>query len=182
MCCVAAAFAADVDAGPYLPGQARILMDLPRKPCGLVRGQRVHGVEEDGLDARLAALGVAVVEDGIEEALGFAGAGAGGDQSRQRHVAALGGQSLEGAHLVSVWLERRLDFQGDRHIGRRPAEGQPQVHVRPLEQPAVLLLQKAHQRVFQSLVLEVEGGGQVVKQGGTDVVGEGEGDHERLVG
>ena len=59
-----------------------VLPDGFGKAFFLVGGQGIHGVEDDGFDAGQPGLlgPEAVVEHGVQKALGFAGAGAGGDQ------------------------------------------------------------------------------------------------------
>ena len=72
----------------------------------LVGGERVHRVDEDGLDARLAGVAGAPVEDGEQEALGLARARARGDE---RGLGALAAEAVEGAALVAVGAEAEAD-------------------------------------------------------------------------
>ena len=143
----------------------------------MIGGQSVHRVKDDGLDARLPALLVAVVQDGIQETLGLARAGPGGDQRRLRLAATLSREALEGALLVHVGHECRADRKRRLHLRRNFTEGQAQVDVRPLEQAALLFLQECQQFSFQITVLEIEGRGQVVEDGGANFRGKGERDH-----
>jgi len=68
---IPACVVADADAGGL---QLRIFPDRFGEPFFLVRGQGVHGVEDDGLDALLPFpfVPAAVVQDRDEKALGFA--------------------------------------------------------------------------------------------------------------
>ena len=79
------------------------------EPLFLVRSQGVHGVEDDGLDAFLAQLfgPAAVVQDGDEEAFGFARPGAGGDDGVLGRLI-FGGQPAPGQVLVDKGVERGL--------------------------------------------------------------------------
>nr|WP_228329498.1 hypothetical protein [Xanthomonas melonis] len=92
-------------------GQGWCAQDLLGQAAGLVRGQRVHRVQDDGLDARPAQfpLFAAMLQDWIEEALGLARAGAGGHQGRS---SLLSGQACERPALVGMGDEAR----------RQPAE------------------------------------------------------------
>ena len=76
------------------------LCDTPR----LVEGEGVHRVEDQGLDPGLVCVPPAVIEDRQEEALGLAGAGAGGDECRLRFVVERG-EALERGRLVLVGSE-----------------------------------------------------------------------------
>ena len=50
--------------------------------------------------------------------------------------------------------------------------------IRPLKHATpVGLVEKTEQRGFQRIILEVEGGGEVIQKGALDVVGESQGDH-----
>ncbi len=51
--------------------ELQVIPDQTGKPLCLVSGKGIHGIDEDSLDARLAAVAPAVIEDGIEEALRF---------------------------------------------------------------------------------------------------------------
>jgi hypothetical protein len=66
---------------------------------GLVGGKSVHGVDENRLYARLAPVTVAIIENGINETFGFAGACSGGNDSGLWFGA---GQTVESIHLVTV--------------------------------------------------------------------------------
>ena len=54
-------------------------MDDASDPLRLIGRQRIHGVDEDRLDPRVARLRPAVVEGRVQEALGLAGTRPGGD-------------------------------------------------------------------------------------------------------
>ena len=100
---------ADVQAGANsgvpeagVPGVVQVVVDA----VGLVGGERVHRVQQDGLDALPAglALAAAVVEQRHEERLGLAGAGAGGHQGGLGR-SVQGRQALPGGGLVAVRAE-----------------------------------------------------------------------------
>ena len=76
--------------------------DSPR----LIRCQRVHGIDNDGLDAGRAGLGTAVVEHRIEEALGLARTGSRRDDRRSSPR-----QSVEGVALVAPGREAKRRFR-----------------------------------------------------------------------
>ncbi len=69
-------------------------MDHAGDAAGLVGGEGVHGVDEDGLDALFVGVAQAVVQDGQQEALGLARAGAGGHERGQLAAAAEAGEGL----------------------------------------------------------------------------------------
>ena len=67
--------------------EPRPRQDLLGQATRLVRRERVHRIDEDRLDALApAALRGAMLEHGIQEALGLAGSGARGDERGQRRV------------------------------------------------------------------------------------------------
>ena len=66
---------------------------------GLVGGQGVHGIDEDGFDAGGACLLTAMVKERVEEALRFAGTSA---SSNEGGFVVGGGEAGEGAFLVQV--------------------------------------------------------------------------------
>ena len=173
-----AALAADVQPRRHPALEPGLVPDLLRQPAGLVAGQGVHRVEDDGLDARPPGVAVAVVEQRVEEALRLARAGAGGDQGVLRLVVVLAGQPLEGGDLVDVGDERRGDVEDLAGLARPgPAEGQLQTEVRPLEDALLRVGQEALEGLGHRPVLEGEGGVEVVEQGGPQLVRNDAGDH-----
>ena len=64
---------ADVQSGRHPAVQGRCVVNDVGDASGLVGSERVHGIDEDGLDARLACMGAAVLKNRIEEALSLAG-------------------------------------------------------------------------------------------------------------
>ncbi len=106
-------------------------MDQVSDAPGLVSSQGIHRVDQDRLDAA-AALGLllaAMLQQGQQEALGFARTRAGGHQGVD---GAAGQQPLKGLLLVPVRRE------GERDLGKpvTPAalvKGQGHRHVGPLE-------------------------------------------------
>jgi len=99
---------------------------------GLVSGQGVHRVDEDRLDAPLSqrVLLTAVLEQGEQETLGFARAGAGGHQGVAR---AAGQQPLDGLLLVPVGREGEGDLR-EPVAAASLMEGQGHRNERALEQ------------------------------------------------
>ncbi len=69
---------ADIDTSSHMSFKLTV-MDKLCQPAGLVRGQGIHGIDEDGLDSRFSPMLVAVIKDGVEETFCFAGTGTGGD-------------------------------------------------------------------------------------------------------
>ena len=113
----------------HLAPERRCAVDDPGNPPRLVRGERVHGIDEDGLDAGGPRPLAAVIEHRIQEALRLAGAG-----SRRNDGGLAAGQPIEGGALVPVRgeAERRL---GERLPTFRGAlERQLDGEIRALEQ------------------------------------------------
>lgn len=102
--------AADEHPCGHLPAQGGRPVDGLRDPPGLVRGQRVHRIDEDGLNPGRSGSLPAVVQDGVEEALRLARAGARGDDRRPPGA---GGQARERSPLMAV---RR---KPERHVWKR---------------------------------------------------------------
>ena len=112
-----------------LPPERLRAVDDPGDSPRLVRGERVHRIDEDGLDAGASRPLAAVVEHRIQEALGLAGAG-----PRRDDGGLAPRQPIEGGALVPVRgeAERR---RGERLPAFRGAlERQLDGEVRTLEQ------------------------------------------------
>jgi len=77
-----------------------------------------------------------VVEDGVEEALGLAGAGAGGDQGVAGWGVAAGVELLEGLELVQVGLEVGPDGEGAAAGPGRGGEGETEAQVGARKRPS----------------------------------------------
>ena len=90
--------------GHLAPERLRAVDD-PGNPPRLIRSERVHGIDEDGLDAGGPGPLAAVIEHRIQEALGFARA-----SSRRDDGGLALRQPIEGGALVPVRgeAERRL--------------------------------------------------------------------------
>ncbi len=163
--------AADVEPRRHLPLQKRVRVQQLRQPTGLVIGQGVHRVEQDGFDAPLVPVPPAVVQDGVEEALRLPRARARGDQRVLRDMPRSRGQPPERNELVRVGREGRRDLERDLLVRHGLAEGQAHVDERALQQ-ALGPLQEVEKPGLQLLVREVEGSLQVVQQGGLELGGE----------
>ena len=99
--------------------QRRRFDDFPRQPGGLIRGQRIHRVEDDGLDPRTAdgTLQTAVFQNGIKKTLGLARTGARGHQGGAGIIAA---ETFKGPALMGMRHETgRQPRKGGLAIGRR---------------------------------------------------------------
>ena len=121
--------------------QGRLLHDLPRQTAGLVGGQRIHRVKDDGLDAGLTpfTLLAAVLQNGIKKALGLARARTGGHQCG---AGVLTTQTGKGPALMGVRHEtRRQPRKGRLTVNRRRlwAKRQRQRQIRAAEQVTVAL-------------------------------------------
>lgn len=92
-------FRVRVHAGRDPAPQLRRVPDAGCNAPGLILRQGIHGVDDDGLDARLVRVLAAPVENGQLEAFGLARTRAGGDDRGLRGV---GLQSPEGFQLVGV--------------------------------------------------------------------------------
>ena len=153
--------AADVQAGAEGAPQPLVVVDEAGQPASLVGGQGVHRVDEDRLHPRGALVPEAVVEDGVEEALGLARAGARGDQRVARRGRASGVELTEGLQLVGIGREPRPDGQwvGFARAGDLEGQAEPQVG--------------AAEQAVGATELSFEGGGEggvVERQRGQDVV------------
>ena len=97
---------AHVQSRRHLAVERRCSVDDPGDSPRLIRGQRVHGIDDDGLDAGRTGLGTAVVEHRVEEALGLSGAGSGRDDRRLPPR-----QPVEGVALVAPGREAERRFR-----------------------------------------------------------------------
>ena len=157
-----------------------------REAAGLVVGERVHRVEDQRLDPADPGLLRAggVVEHGVEEGLGLAGAGAGGDDRGLReaepglvllagHVRG-GGEAGEGGGLVGVGLEPVRQAGHELACGGGIAaagEGQAGAQVGAQEDPGALLGEEGVQRARDRRVCERDRGGHVVDDRTAQVCG-----------
>ena len=133
-------------------------------PARLVGGERVHRVEQDGLDPDVPAgtCPAAVVKHRDEERLGLTGPGTGRDQRRLGRVVPAG-QPLPSLNLVQV----RRGFLGCPvqvlpPVPRHLPEGGPDPQVRPPEDPVLRVVQELVQRVPHRRVRQRERGRQVL--------------------
>ncbi len=159
----------------------------PAQPHELVFGQRVHRIDDDGADARRGVFvpqAQAPADDGVEEALGLARAGAGGDQGGSAF-----GDRAQGAFLVAVEVGQRLgdpfaqmgmqQSLANQGVDRRSLPERPrQTHVGALEQrrPAGLVerQQLAHLRVQPGIGERIRRE-LVAQEAADDVLGVGDG-------
>ena len=134
----------------------------------LVRGQRVHRVDDQRLDPRLArdARPCAMVQQRKQEALGLARACAGGHQRAGRLV--LAGQPLPGQLLVVVAGVFGLEGLEEGPPGRAHRKRQAHLDVRALEPGLLVLGEPAHQAVHEG-VCRLEAGDQKLLQSVLDV-------------
>jgi len=138
----------------------------------LVGGQGIHGVKHDGFDAGLPGLlgPKAVVEHGVQKALGFAGAGASGDQGGFGLVA-VAVEPSPGPRLVAKGGEGDGDIEGGCVVFGQ-AEGAFELYPGAFEDALLGVFKEALKGLGHFPVTEVEGGLQVVEDLATDVVGE----------
>ena len=141
--------------------------DAPR----LVRRERVHGIDDDGLDAGRAGLCAAVVKYWIEEALGLAGTGSGRDDGGSAT-----GQPIEGGALMAVRREPERGFRERLAAFRCALKRQVDGEVGPLEQ-VVRVVEEVLHHIGQCRIRRSEAGGEEVPQDAGDFGGEGGGDH-----
>ena len=169
----------DVHPGPD-PGEERIVVDRFGEPAGLVGGQRVHRVEDQGFDALFVLGGGAgaVIEHRIQEAFGFARSGAGCDD-RRFGVAVEGGEAFERCCLMGVGHE----IVGQPAEWRRPLLPcrfkrcfHPQV--RAAEDP-VAALQEVGQCVAYVVIGQRERGRQVLDERSPNLTGNKGWDHRK---
>ena len=141
--------------------------DAPR----LIRRERVHGIDDDGLDAGRAGPRAAVVEYRIEEALGLAGTGSGRDDGGPAT-----GQPIEGGALMAIRLEPERGIRKRLAAFRCALKRQVDGEVGPLEQ-VVRVVEEVLHHIGQCRIRRAESGGEEVPQGAGDFGGEGGGDH-----
>ena len=146
-------------------------VDDPGNPSCLIRGERVHGIDEDGLDAGGPRPLAAVIEHRIQEALGLAGAGPrrddGGPAARQ---------PIEGGALVPIRGEAERRF-GERLPAFRGAlKRQLDGEVRPLEQVLGVGEEVVHHG-GQRRIRRPEAGSEKVLKGAANLGGERGGNH-----
>ena len=165
---------AGVEAGPD-PAQGGLGGDEAGEPAGLVVGEGVHRVEDEGLHAGDAG-GVGadhVVEDGDEEGLGLARAGAGDDEGGLRAAGARRVEPLERGGLVGVGLEAG-GHPGQRVLGARwgRREGHARAQVGALEDAVGGVGEEGAQAGLGVVVGQREGGDEEVGQCTAQVVGD----------
>ena len=129
-------FRVRVHAGRDPAPQFRGVPDAGCNAPGLILRQGIHGVDDDGLDARLVRVSATPVEDGQLEAFGLARTCAGGDDRGPRGV---GLQSPEGFQLVGVGGVAERDRGEGLRIGVCAGVGQVQAQVRSPEEIVRLL-------------------------------------------
>ena len=162
---------ADVEADAH-PVQLGGAAHGPGDTTGLVGGQGVHGVEDDGGNAAGApAVGAArVVQQGQEEGLGLAASGAGGHE-RGPWCMVAAAQALEGAGLVQVGGEPGgHPAQGAGPGGGNAAEGRAQPQVGAAEDAVLGGVEEGGQDVARGRIGQGVRGGQVLHEPGADVL------------
>ncbi|SLM96713.1 hypothetical protein FM106_12325 [Brachybacterium faecium] len=159
------------------PAVGGVLGEQLREAPGLVVRERVHRVEDqrfDPADPGLLRAG-GVVEDGVDERLGLAGAGAGGDDRGLREpepglvlparCLRAGGEAGEGGGLVGVGLEplRQARHQFARRLGVAAAsERQTGAQVRAEKDPGALIGEERVQRARDRRIRQRDRRGHVV--------------------
>ena len=147
-------------------------VDDPGNPSRLIRSERVHGIDEDGLDAGGPGPLAAVIEHRIEEALRLAGA-----RSRRDDGGLASRQPIEGGALVPVRgeAERRL---GERLPAfRGPLKRQLDREIRTLEQ-VVGVGEEVVDHGGQRSIRRPESGSEKVLQSAANLGGERGGNHD----
>jgi hypothetical protein len=157
-----------------------------REAPGLVVRERVHRVEDQRLDPADPGLLRAggVVEHRVEEGLGLAGAGAGGDdrglwksESDLIHLPRrlrAGGEAGEGSGLVGVGLEPRRQARHElscRSTVVAAGEGQAGAQVGAKEDPGPLLGEEGVERARDRRIGQRDRGGHVVDDRTTKICG-----------
>lgn len=141
-------------------------------PGRLVARQRVHRVDDDRLDAAPTGPLSAVVQDGLEVALGLARARACGDQ---RGLSRGARQTLHGGPLMVVGREA-LRHLGQRLAARRLPERQVQRQIGSPDQVRAVG-QEVVDDVRQFRIRRLEAGQEEVAEGLDDFGGDDGGDH-----
>ena len=172
--------AADEHANPQPAAEPLVAVDDGRHAPRLVGGEGVHGIEQDGLDALFAAVQGAegVIEDGIEKALGLAGAGACGDDGGLGLVAVAGGEALPGEELVQIGPVGGPHVEGDGLVLRGEGERQSEAHPGALEH-AALAGEEREEGAFHVAIGELPRAAEVVEEGLADLARDEVGNHAR---
>ena len=175
--------AANIHPGGDLAPQAVIRINRLRHTPRLVFRQRIHGVEEDGLYPRCIPNSLldarAVIEDGIEKALGFPRACPRCHQCVLRLLLAAR-EAFKCLELVCKWRKRWLDIQNVVDRARcRALKWQTDMHKWPFEQPVFRVGQKALHGGGDGIVAKRKRRVQIVQQRLAQLFGDGERNHER---
>ena len=144
--------------------------------AGLIGGEGVHRVEDEGFEAGDAGGAGAqhVVEDGMEEGFGLAGSGAGGDDRGLGTVAVLGGQAAVGVLLVPVGDQARVPVEGlvgYAGASARGQVGQAQADEGPDEDALLGVFEEVREGAPRLRIRQCEGRRQVVDDRGADALG-----------
>ncbi len=144
------------------PGLVQVVVE----PVRLVGGERVHGVQQDGLGAAapLRPLPPAVVQHGDQERLGLTGPGSRRDQRRLRR-AVEGTEPLERLRLVAVGTEAELvPLKAVLPAGLGFPERRPDAQVGAAEDALHRVIEEPLQRLPRRRVAERERRRQVLGQ------------------
>ena len=143
------------------PNRQRGLRNELRQTRGLVIGQRVHRVQDNRLDTRLARLGMGqtVVDDGVEERLRLTGTRT---RNHQRRLGRFTCQTPERIRLVLIRLKPRWQPRQNALPVRRRRIRQTRAHIRPVEHPVLGIEQEVPQRIRGRRVRQREARGQVL--------------------
>src|SRR5690625_1251449 len=112
-------------------------MDNFGKALSLVARQRIHGVDNNGLDAR-PGMALAVVQNGIQKTLGLARAGACRYQSIG--CTTIRRQPLPGQLLMRIRWKRGVKASKEIDTCLALQKRQAQRHIRPLQKSLAVLL------------------------------------------
>lgn len=132
---------ADVEPRLNLVFQIRVIMNEPGYALGLVRGQCVHGVDDNGLDARLSSVSPAVIQDRMEKTFRLSRTGACGDDRGGR---LLPGKPSKGHFLMQVRRKAQGNARKEILTDGRCSIGKLDRDVRSLENAAVLPQKPVH--------------------------------------
>ncbi len=153
-----------------------VVPELGSKPPRLVGRKRIHRIEDDRLDAGLAPMSVAMIEDREEKALRLARSRARRDQGILRRARIARREALPRLELVGIREKWRLDGEGNRVSLVRLAKREANVHIRTAKK-AGRPPEKREELRCERRVAKAEGRLEVVLERRADLFGQNGGDH-----